>query len=357
MKGIKIATIGAGSSYTPDFAEMMIEQREKIPVSDWFLMDIDQERLDIVGTFTKGIIDDAKLPIDVVLTTDLVEAVKDADFVITTMRVGVARGRVLDESIPPKHGLIGQETTAPGGLAMGMRNIPIIVNVARMVEEYSKPEAWLINLANPGGMLTEAVNRETNCKAVGLCNWPSMMWKMVAKSYDVPHDSVFLKFVGINHLNWGQPFVNGKPVGAEGREKLFQYLSEKMGGGAAFSKMFVPNEIADFTGWALTPPYNRYYYMLDDLNFLTPDYFSAAWEQQREKLLKETSISPDILDQVDISKITCRAEMVEVLDEITLELYRNKDMNGFRLVQGTRGGGGYGAAGLDVIDAIYNNLY
>jgi len=354
--GLKIATIGAGSSYTPDFAEMMIALKEQIPVSDWFLMDIDQERLDIVGNFTKAIIDDAKLPVNVVLTTDLVEAVKDADFVITTMRVGVARGRVLDESIPTKHGLIGQETTAPGGLAMGLRNVPVIVNVAKMIEEHAKPEAWLINLANPGGMLTEAVNRETNCKVAGLCNWPSMMWKMLAKAYGISRDRVFMKFVGINHLNWGQPYVDGKPVGSEGREKLFKVLAQEMGGGAAFSKMFLPNDISDFSGWPLSPPYNRYYYMLDDVNFIKPDYFSSAWEQQKKRLLAETKISPEVLDQVDFSKITYRAEMVEVLDGITMELYREKDMNGFRLVQGTRGGGGYGAAGFDVINAIYNNL-
>jgi len=350
---LKLVSIGAGSSYTPDFAEMIIAHRGELPMKEWVLMDIDEYRLNAVGNFSKKILQDAGVEIKVRLTTDLIDAVTDADYVISTIRVGGAHARVLDETIPPKYGLVEQETIAPGGLAMGLRNVPATVEIARTIEKYAKPEAWLINLANPGGMLTEAVYRYTNCKAVGLCNWPSMAWKMAAEAFEVERDDVFLQFVGLNHLNWAKIFVKGKDVSEQAKILLPQKLGEQMGMSGAISKFFLPRDLIDAIGWPFAVLYCRYYYMMDEMLA-----GGEAYDEMNKTMIDMVSkqLPEDVLAEVDLSKLHTRAEFVELIDKITIELYRKQDMNGFRLVQGTRGGAGYGAAGLDVMRAMVNNM-
>lgn len=351
-KNLKLVSIGAGSTYTPDFAEMIIAHQDELPIAEWVLMDIDPYRLEAVGNFVKKILQDAAIDIPIRFTTDLVDAVKDADYVISTIRVGGAHARVLDETIPPKYGMVGQETTAPGGLAMGLRNVPAIVQIARAIETHAKPGAWLINLANPGGMLTEAVYRYSNCKAVGLCNWPSMAWKMTAEAFDVEQKDVFLQFIGLNHLNWAKIFVHGEDVSEEIKNLLPQKLGEQMGMSGATSKFFLPQDLVDAIGWPFAVMYCRYYYLMDEMI-----EGGDAYDQMNKNMLDMVSqqLPEDVLAEVDLSKLHSRAEFVELIDKITIELYRKLDMSGFRLVQGTRGGAGYGAAGLDVMRAMVNN--
>lgn len=352
-KYLKLSSIGAGSTYTPDFAEMIIDHKDELPIKEWVLMDIDSYRLEAVGKLVEKILKDANIDIPIRMTTDLVDAVKDADFVISTIRVGGAHARVLDETIPPKYGLVGQETTAPGGLAMGLRNVPAVVNIAQTIDKYAKPEAWLINLANPGGMLTEAIYRYSNCKAVGLCNWPSMAWKMAAEAFEVDRDDVFLQFVGLNHLNWAKIFVKGKDVSEEVKVLLPKKLGEQMGMSKAMSKFFLPTDLIDAIGWPFAVMYCRYYYMMDEML-----EGGDAYEEMNKTMIEMVSqqLPEDVLAEVDLTQLHSRAEFVELIDKITIELYRKLDMNGFKLVQGTRGGAGYGAAGLDVMRAIVNNM-
>lgn len=119
-----LANIGSGSSYLPDIAEMLIERRDKMQVEEWRLMDIDEYRLNCTGKYVQKMFEDANMPTKIVLTNNLEEAVQNCDFVICTIRPGKSDARNLDETIPFKHGLIGQETTAPGGMVMGFKSIP-----------------------------------------------------------------------------------------------------------------------------------------------------------------------------------------------------------------------------------------
>ena len=125
-----LANIGSGSSYLPDIAEMLIERKNELRVQEWRLMDIDEYRLNCTGNFVRKMFADAGLDTKIILTRDLNEAVRDCDFVIVTIRPGMSDGRILDETIPFKHGLIGQETTAPGGMIMGLKTIPAILEIA-----------------------------------------------------------------------------------------------------------------------------------------------------------------------------------------------------------------------------------
>jgi 6-phospho-beta-glucosidase len=360
MKEIKLVTIGAGSTFTPIFAELLVKFQNELPIREWVMEDIDVNRLDIVADFTKILLDQSSLPIPIRRTSSIPDAVRDADFVVTTMRVGCAQGRVLDETIPPKHGLVGQETTAPGGLAMGLRNIPVIVDVARAIEVQADPDCWLINLANPAGMLTEAVYRYSGCKAVGLCNWPIMAWETVAKAYHVPKDKVFLRFVGLNHLNWAQIYVEGHKVENDHRtlEKIVHGFSgdpntsEIVGNMMQMMASADSADLVDFTGWPFMAPYNRFYYNMGE-ELGEGGSFHKTTMAPRKNI--DVNLPPRLAKLM--ANAHSRAEIVAVQEEFVLDLYRNKDMKGYQYVKQTRGGGmGYADAGLDVVRAIWNNL-
>ena len=164
--GIKIVTIGGGSSYTPELVEGFIKRYQELPVKELWLVDIEagQEKLNIVGALAKRMVEKAGLPIEVHLTLDRRAALKDADFVTTQFRVGLLEARAKDERIPLKYGVIGQETNGPGGLFKGLRTIPVILDIVKDMEELC-PDAWLVNFTNPAGMVTEAVLRYTNLKS------------------------------------------------------------------------------------------------------------------------------------------------------------------------------------------------
>ncbi len=353
QNGIRIASIGAGSTYTPNFAEELIGAYERVPVTEWVMMDIDAARLEAVANFTRDMLQKAGVPIRIGITTDLKEAVTDADFVFSTIRVGGAKGRYYDETIPEKHNLIGQETTAPGGLAMGLRNIPAIVEIARAVERHAKPEAMLINLANPSGMLTQAVWEQTTCRTVGLCNWPGMLWGATAEGYGVPHESVFLQHYGLDHLGWSKPFVNGKDVSDTAYDTFIEGVARimgvKMDGSGTGSG--VPREIADFTGYPLM-------IMYDDLYYRTADYQSRDSQlfinSYREWIEAKRDLFPQAVYE-KMFRVKKRAEMVMIIDELAIELYRRMDYEGYKIVMGTRGGQGYGLAGINVMRAVYQN--
>ena len=143
-KGLKIAIIGSGSTYTPELIEGFINKKDSLPVKELFLMDIEERKLNIVGGLCERMIKAAGLACNVVLTTDLTASLDKADFVLAQIRVGKLPARVLDERIPLKYDLIGQETNGIGGFFKGMRTIPAIMEIVQKMEELC-PNAWLIN--------------------------------------------------------------------------------------------------------------------------------------------------------------------------------------------------------------------
>lgn len=124
-KGIKIVTIGGGSSYTPELVEGFIKRYNELPVRELWLVDIEsgKEKLDTVGELAKRMVKKAGIPMEIKLTLDRREALKDADFVTTQLRVGLLDSRIKDERIPLSHGVIGQETNGAGGMFKAFRTI------------------------------------------------------------------------------------------------------------------------------------------------------------------------------------------------------------------------------------------
>jgi 6-phospho-beta-glucosidase len=165
-------------------------------------MDIDSQRLDLIRAVSEVRLKDRKPQFKITWTTDARQAIKDSDFIVTTFRQGGIASRVIDEQVPLKYGVLGQETTGPGGFAMALRTIPVILDYLELIRELA-PSAWLLNFTNPAGILTEAITKVGGYpRAVGICDNPSAMWRGIAAFLSVPQDELFLEYYGLNHLGW-----------------------------------------------------------------------------------------------------------------------------------------------------------
>src|SRR5690625_3348632 len=187
MNKLTVTIIGAGSVYTPELIEGFAKNKSELPVEHLILHDIDTDRLKTVVGFVKRYVNYLGLDTHVTATTDRKEAIKSADFINTQIRVGGNHARIKDEKIPLKYGVIGQETTGPGGFMKALRTIPVMIDIAREVEELN-PEAWIINYTNPTGLVAEAVTKYTNAKIVGLCAGGMRPKQRVSRALGVDED-------------------------------------------------------------------------------------------------------------------------------------------------------------------------
>lgn len=328
MSGIKIVTIGGGSSYTPELVEGFIKRYEELPVRELWLVDIPEgeEKLQIVGALAKRMVEEAGVPMEVHLTLDRRHALVGADFVTTQIRVGLLDARIKDEKIPLKYGVIGQETNGPGGLFKGLRTIPVILGICRDMEELC-PDAWLINFSNPAGMVTEAVLRYSNHqKVLGLCNVPIGMKMGAATILGVDPSRIHIDFAGLNHMVFGLAVhLDGKNVTSQ----LIDSLGSEQSG-------ITMNNILDL-GWEtdfikalgiLPCPYHRYYY-------------------QTELMLKHE------LEEAQANGT--RAEVVKRLEQDLFELYKDPELKVKPPQLEQRGGAYYSDAACSLINSIYND--
>lgn len=210
---MKVAVIGGGSSYTPELINGFLARVESFPMTDLWLMDISQERLDIVGGFAQRMVEAKGTPFNVHLTTDQRAAVRGAGYVITQLRVGGMAARRQDEYLGRRHGLIGQETTGVGGMAKALRTIPVMLNIAQDMRELA-PGALLVNFTNPAGLVTEALSRHApDVPSVGVCNVSITtrmgIVKRLEKERGEPIDPqrTELETLGLNHLSWHRGFT------------------------------------------------------------------------------------------------------------------------------------------------------
>ena len=196
----KAAIIGAGSTYTPELIEGFIERAENLRFDSIALMDIDMKSLDLVGGLAKRQLQKGGFTGDIILTDDMSRALDGAAFVFAQVRPGKMAGRIRDEKIPLKYGLLGQETTGAGGFMQALRTVPVIMQLVEDMKRLSADDAWLINFSNPSGIIAEAVLNLTDTNMIGLCNCAINMVKGIAdvlETYDFDYE-----YVGLNHLSW-----------------------------------------------------------------------------------------------------------------------------------------------------------
>lgn len=330
MKKLKIVTIGGGSSYTPELIEGFIKRYETLPVGEIWLVDVEEgrEKLEIVGALAKRMVKKSGLPIEIHLSYDRREALPGADFVTSQIRVGQLNARALDEQIPLKYGLLGQETNGAGGMFKAFRTIPVILDIAQDIHELC-PDAWFINFSNPAGMVTEACLRYSPIKKIiGLCNVPIHMEKVIARLLDVDPGRVWVKFGGLNHMVYAlNVFLDGKEV----TEEVLELSTDPVKGMAITMKNIMPvsyeREFIKALG-VLPCPYHSYYYRK---------------EEQLQEELKQ-------LEAGDV-----RALQVQKIERDLFDLYKDESLDEKPEQLEKRGGAYYSDAACSLIESIYTD--
>lgn len=325
MNSIKLVVIGGGSSYTPELAEGILLRKDTFPVKELVLVDIEEGRrkVETVCGLIGRMFSKAGLDIRVSWTFDRKTALEGADFVISQFRVGGLQARARDERLPLKYGMIGQETTGPGGFAKALRTIPVILGLCREMESIC-PEAWLINFTNPSGIVTEAVLNHTRIRCIGLCNIPINVERAVKRLPGLEKAEVACGFAGLNHLS----FLDS--IRADGREMLPGLIKGLSSEIRARNIPGIDFPVEFLTTLGLIPsPYLKYYYM-------------------ERKMLEEEKASLE-------EKGLTRAEEVMEIERELFRKYGDAGLDRKPEELSKRGGAYYSEAAVNLMDSIRNN--
>lgn len=210
---MKLAVLGGGGVRSPFLAKSIITQAKELKIDHVVFMDNNPENLRIYGGMAKHIARHIDSTVKFELTTDAKEAVIDADFIITTLRVGGGKGRVTDERIALSHNLLGQETIGAGGFAMALRSIPALLEYCELIKQYSRPNALIFNFTNPSGLVTQALRSKGYDNVYGICDGPSEFIKELQELLGVSEKEFSAECFGLNHLSWFRNLkVNGEDV-------------------------------------------------------------------------------------------------------------------------------------------------
>jgi 6-phospho-beta-glucosidase len=310
--GVKVAVVGGASTYTPELVEGFVIRADRVPLDDLVLLDVDPERLEVVGGLAGRMLAKAGYDGALTLTGDRDRALEGADFVVVQLRVGGQAARYLDESIPRRFGCVGQETTGPGGFAKALRTVPVVLELAEEMSKRGAPGAWFIDFTNPTGLVTQALLDEGH-RAIGLCNVAIGFQRRFAEAFGVGPERVELEHVGLNHLSWE------RAVRVDGVDRLPEILSTRMDLVADETDM--PAELIGALG-AIPSYYLHYYYLTDEVI-----------ERQRTE--------------------RTRAEEVMDIEAGLLELYRDPDLAEKPELLERRGGAFYSEAAAQLIASLH----
>src|SRR5712692_2278368 len=213
MARIKLAYIGGGSTRAAGTMTSFVQQGESFAGSEVVLIDLNEEHLSIVQTITQKLARARGLDLTVTTTTHRREGLQGCDAVLTSFRPGGFEARYLDESIPLKHGVIGQETQGPGGFFMALRSIHVMKSIIEDIEAVC-PGARLFNYTNPVNIVSEAVTHHTDIPTISFCEGPIMTNREYVKMIGLDPDkldaiSIALTFISwtVRHLYDGQDFI------------------------------------------------------------------------------------------------------------------------------------------------------
>ena len=309
---LKIAVVGAGSTYTPELVEGFAARSERLPMDELVLLDPDEQRLEVVGGLARRMLARAGFGGRLELTGRLEEALDGADFVIVQLRVGGQAQRRLDETLPLEFGCIGQETTGPGGFAKALRTVPVVLDIAEEAARRAAPGAWLVDFTNPVGIVTQALLDQGH-RAIGLCNVAIGFQRRLAAQLVVEPHRVELGHVGLNHLSWL------RAVRVDGVDRLPELLAEHAEALAA--EVELPVELLRLLG-AIPSSYLRYYYLTGEV-------------------LDEQRRGPS------------RAEQVAEIELELLRLYRDPALDTKPALLERRGGAFYSEAAAQLVASLH----
>ncbi|MDQ6719900.1 MAG: 6-phospho-beta-glucosidase [Candidatus Dormibacteraeota bacterium] len=312
--GVKIAVVGGGSTYTPELIEGFLTHRERLPVDELVLFDIDSERLDIVGALAKRILAKREWLGEIVLTGDRNRALDGAHFVIVQLRVGGQAARLVDETLPLEFGCIGQETTGPGGFAKALRTVPVVLDIAEETARRGAKDAWVVDFTNPVGIVMQALLDEGH-RAIGLCNSAIGFQRQIAGLLEIEPDRVALEHVGLNHLTWERA---ARVDGVDRLPELIARDADTIG-----EHIGIPADLIRLLG-AIPSYYLRYFYLTDEV----------------------------LREQLSGAKRS-RAEEVMAIEQKLLEMYRDPALVDKPKLLEKRGGAFYSEAAAQLIASLH----
>ncbi|MBY8866564.1 6-phospho-beta-glucosidase [Streptomyces sennicomposti] len=249
---MRLTILGGGGFRVPLVYGALLTDRVEGRVTEVVLHDVDAGRLSAV---TRVLAEQAAEVTDapaVRATTDLDEALRGADFVFSAIRVGGLAGRAEDERVALAEGVLGQETVGAGGIAYGLRTVPVAVDIARRAARLA-PDAWVINFTNPAGLVTEAMSRHLGDRVIGICDSPVGLGRRIARVLGVPPGDAWIDYVGLNHLGW----VRG--LRHAGRDLLPRLLGDpELLGSFEEGRLFGPEWLRSLG--AIPNEYLHYYY-------------------------------------------------------------------------------------------------
>lgn len=308
---MKLAVIGAGSTYTPELVCGLIRERDRLDVHELVLHDIDSDRREVVGGLARRILDRQGYAGSLELTGDLDRALDGAGAVLIQIRVGGQAARLGDETLPAACGCVGQETTGAGGLAKAWRTVPVVLEIASKARERAASDAWIVDFTNPVGIVTRAL-LDSGHRAVGLCNVAINFQRFIADRLDVTAHRVLVEQVGLNHLTWI------RAVYVDGRDVLTEVLNAH--GDALAHEVRLPLALIERLG-AIPSYYLRYFYA------------------EREVLQEQRMTAP-------------RAQTVAKIEQRLLELYRDPALAEKPKLLDQRGGAYYSEAAIQLLASL-----
>jgi 6-phospho-beta-glucosidase len=303
---MRIAVVGAGSTYTPE----LVSGLHALDVGELVLHDIDAERLDVVGGLARRMLDRQAFGGRLLLTGDLDRALDGADFVLVQIRVGGQAARLSDETAPLACGCIGQETTGAGGFAKALRTVPVVLDIARRARERAAPGAWIVDFTNPVGIVTRALLDDGH-RAIGLCNVAIGFERAMARMLGVAPERLIVDQVGLNHLTWV------RAVWLDDRDVLRELLAEH------------GDELAGELPRAL----------VDELG-VVPSYYLKYFYAHDEVLAEQ------------LAGATPRAETVAEIERELLSMYANRALTTKPALLERRGGAFYSEAATRLVRSL-----
>jgi 6-phospho-beta-glucosidase len=308
---MKLAVIGAGSTYTPELVSGLIREQERLQVRELVLHDIDPDRRDVVGGLAKRILERQGFSGALTITGELDRALDGADAVLIQIRVGGQAARLRDETIPAACSCVGQETTGAGGLAKAMRTVPVVLDIANRARELASDDAWIIDFTNPVGIVTRAL-LDAGHRAIGLCNVAINFQRQIAAHLGVLPERVLVGQVGLNHLTWI------RAVWVDGQDVLDEVISNY--GDAFAHELGLPRALIEELG-AIPSYYLRYFYA------------------ERE-VVQEQRVTPP------------RAQTVAQIERRLLDLYRDPSVTEKPSLLEQRGGAFYSEAAIALVASL-----
>ena len=210
---MKLTVIGGGGVRSMFLAKSIAQRAHDLHITELVFMDCDADKLRIYGGLARHLARLLDPALKFTLTTDADEAVRDADYIITTIRVGGDHTRVRDERIALDLGILGQETTGAAGLSFAMRSVPALADYCERIKRLSKPTVKVFNFTNPAGVVSQALRDMGYDFTYGICDAPSGMLHQFADLYGVDASRIVGECYGLNHLSFFRSIqIDGREI-------------------------------------------------------------------------------------------------------------------------------------------------